>query len=159
MFLDLVAHPVLWVARLNKPLLPLTAQILRDTSVDEWSRYMKLIGAFLGIGYGALAGVYLVLTTFGKAVERRKNAFNWKIIGYLRSVLLVVFAVYSLIGVGYLYHFRGFVDHPTFSQALAMAGGYFFLSLLQYCVLSFVGYHAYGAMQDWLEHRKRKMWH
>lgn len=158
LFLDLVGHPIIWVARLNKAVLPLAAQILRDTSVDEWSRYIKLLGAFFGIGCGALAGLYLALATFGKAVERRKGAFNWKIVRFLSSTLLVLFAAYGLIGIGYLCHFREFLDHPVFSPALATTAGYFFVCLLQYCFFYFIGHYAYGAGQDWLDHRKRKMW-
>ncbi len=158
LFLDLVGHPIIWLAKLNKAILPLAGGILKDQALDEWSRIMKLLGAFFGIGFGALAGFYVLLVTHGKAVERSGGVFGWRSIWFVNLALLAICTAYGLVGVGYLAQFREFVVHPIFSQVLTATGGYFALSLLQYCVLSFITYHVYVAVQAWMQDRQRKKW-
>jgi hypothetical protein len=157
-FLGQVALPMFWIAALNKPLIRLAAAIVREPDVAEWLRTIKLGSALLGIGYGSLAGVYLMLVAYGRSVLRNGGVFDAKVVWYLKWALLTICAAYGLIGIGYLVYLRGFLGDPLYAQTLPVTFGYFLLCLLQCGVLSLAVYWGNFVVQSWIRNRQRKTW-
>lgn len=156
--LEWAVYPMIWIASLNKALLPAAAAILKEPALDEWTRLVKLASAILAIGYGALAGAYCLLVSFGRAVERSGGIFGWRMLGFVKWGLLAICIAYIAVGIGYLVQWRAFLGDPIFAQVLPTTVGYFLLSLLQYFFLSFIVYFAYVASQNWMRNRQRKKW-
>jgi hypothetical protein len=154
----LAAKPLIWLATLNKPVLPLLGAFLTNSFADEVVRGVATVAALLGIGAGTSAGAYLLVWIYGCAVTRSGIAFGWGALGVFKLVCLSISAAYFAFGLWYLINARQALVIGPLVIFMGVAVGCFIVALFEFGLLAVSGYICYPAVKELFRNRNQKKW-
>lgn len=155
LLLDIAPQPLVWLAILNKPMVLVAFHISRDPTLSEWTRVIRILGGLLGVAGGSIAGVYLLLWTFGRVLTRQGSAFGWKALGIFKWTCVVVCSAYAIMSLWHIFKFRDSFELTIQGKIVGNAIGLFAFTISLYVVFAFGGRYAYLANKAWFDAKRK----